>query len=119
MACYWNNAGRPSSGLIHQIKVSSKLKYKPAINSALLAFENKHDDELYLNFLDKKVPDFLKCWSRKSNKHISNNVYIMVLAGVPMLPIHSRTISTLFTATPPRQLAQKNNLKICILISII
>ena len=57
----WNNAGRQSSGLIHQIKVSSKLKYKLAIKSALLEFENKHEYELYLNFLNKKVSDFWKC----------------------------------------------------------
>ena len=56
----WNNAGRPSSGLIHQIKVSSKLKYKLAIKSALLEFENKHDDQLYLNFLNKKSSWYLE-----------------------------------------------------------
>ena len=35
----WNDPGRLSSGLIHQIKVSSKLKYKLAIKSAYLSLK--------------------------------------------------------------------------------
>ena len=108
------------SYLIHQIKVSSKLKYKLAIKSALLEFENKHDDELYLNFLNKKIPDFWKCWSRKFNKRISNDVYINGSSrSADIANSFAQHVNSVYCDSSDATGAKNNNLKICILIPII
>ena len=66
----WRNAGRPSSGTIHQIKCSCKLKYKLPIKIDFREHENEHNDELYELFLNKDTPEFWKCWSSKFRKNI-------------------------------------------------
>ena len=70
------NSGRPGSGIIHQIKCSCKLKYKSAIRKAFRDDENEHNDEPYEHFLNKQIPECLKCWSSKFHKNIFKKVYI-------------------------------------------
>ena len=54
----WANAGRPGSGIIHQIKSSCKLKYKSAIRHAFYKHENQHNDEIFDHVLNKRIPEF-------------------------------------------------------------
>ena len=72
----WTNSGRPGSGIIHKIKRSCKLKYKSTIKKAFHDHENEHNDELFEHFLNKQIPEFLKCRSSKFHKNISKEVYI-------------------------------------------
>jgi len=53
----WYEAGRPSSGILHRIKTSCKLKYKLAIKEAFTAYDNANSDELAHHFLNKNIPD--------------------------------------------------------------
>ena len=50
----WVSSGRLSSGTVHLIKRACKLKYKSAIKSAYVTFVNKHNDELFNHFINKK-----------------------------------------------------------------
>jgi hypothetical protein len=63
---FWHNlsvnGGRTSSGWLHQIKSSCKMKYKLAIKEAYLSFENKLDDVILQHFVNKRMPDFWKVW---------------------------------------------------------
>ena len=73
----WLNAGRPSSGLIHQIKASCKLKYKSAIRHAIYEHENAHNDELFNHFMNKRIPEFRKnSCSGKFHQNDTKDVYI-------------------------------------------
>ena len=70
----WHNAGRPKSGVIFNIKNSVKLKYKLAIRTAFLEYENRFNDELLNNYLSKNTNDFWKTWSRKMHSNIEKDV---------------------------------------------
>lgn len=72
----WLNAGRPQSGIIHQIKSSCKLKYKLAIKNAVMDYENRFDDDILCHFMNKDIPDFWKSWSSKMHSNIAKDVYI-------------------------------------------
>jgi len=43
----WLSAGKPTSGVIQQIRLSSKAKYKLAVRTAYLNYENDLSDEMY------------------------------------------------------------------------
>ena len=58
----WDNAGRPKSGVIINIKNSVKLKYKLAIRTAFLQYENRFNDEIRNNCLSKNTNEFWKTW---------------------------------------------------------
>ena len=47
-----------------------------AIKNAYLDYEGKHDDEIYLHFINRKIPDFLKSWNSKLKKKVDINVQI-------------------------------------------
>ena len=72
----WLDAGKPGSGLVHQIKCSCKLKYKIAIKHAFMEYENHNNDEMYKHFLNKNTTDFWKCWSSKFKRNITKDVFI-------------------------------------------
>ena len=75
----WVDAGRPSSGTVQQIRLSCKARYKLAIRNAYTHFEEVMNDELYSHFINKKIPDFWKCWNAKfrknTNAHVTINGY--------------------------------------------
>ena len=70
----WKDAGKPGSGIIHNIKCRCKLKYKQAIKDAYLQFEYANSDELAKHFANKRMPDFWKCWNRKFSKNVTKLV---------------------------------------------
>ena len=72
----WVNAGRPGSGIIHQIKSSCKLKYKFAIRHAFYEHENQHNHEIFDHFLNKCIPEFWKSSSGKFKQNIAKDVFI-------------------------------------------
>jgi exonuclease III len=72
----WISAGRPSSGIIHKIKLSCKLKYKLAIKEAFIKHECRYNDELHSHFLNKKIPDFWKSWNKKMHCNVTKEVYV-------------------------------------------
>ena len=39
-------------------------------------YEGKHDDEIYVHFINKKIPDFWKSWSSKFRKKVDTNIQI-------------------------------------------
>ena len=69
-------AGRPGSGIIHQIKSSCKLKYKSALRHDFYEHENQHNDEIFDHFLNKRIPEFWKSWSCKFKQNIAKDVFI-------------------------------------------
>jgi len=72
----WLSAGKPSSGVVFNIKRSTKLKYKLAIRQAFALYENQFDDQLYNHFRNKRMPEFWKTWSRKFRHNATRDVYI-------------------------------------------
>jgi len=64
------------SGTLFQIKRSTKLKYKLAIQQAFAQHENRYDDELATHFLNKRMPEFRKTWAKKFRKNANNDVFI-------------------------------------------
>ena len=48
----WIEAGRPLSGILHQIKSCCKLKYKLSIKEAFMTYEHANSDELAHHFLN-------------------------------------------------------------------
>ena len=47
----------------------------------ILDYEGKHDDEIYLHFINKKIPDFWKSWSNKLKNKVYTNVQINSLTN--------------------------------------
>ena len=47
-----------------------------AINNSYLEYEGKHDDEIYLHFINKTIPDFWKSWNNKFKKKVDTIVQI-------------------------------------------
>ena len=47
-----------------------------AIKNAYLDWEEKHDDQIYLHFVNKKIPDFWKSWNSKFKNKVVTNVQI-------------------------------------------
>ena len=39
-------------------------------------YEGKHDDEIYLRFINKKISDFWTSWNSKFKKKVDTNVQI-------------------------------------------
>ena len=72
----WISAGRPHSGLIHKIKLSTKLKYKLAIKDAFIKYESRFNDELCSHFLSKNIPEFWKSWNKKMHSNVAKEVFI-------------------------------------------
>ena len=72
----WNSLNRPSSGLVHSIKCSVKLKYKLAIKQAFIVHENQFNDELTHNYLSKNTSDFWKSWGKKVHRNIEKDVFL-------------------------------------------
>lgn len=72
----WCSANKPNSGIVFQLKRSTKLKYKLAIRQAFAIYENRFDDDLGNHFVNKKMPEFWKTWSAKFRRNVSNDVYI-------------------------------------------
>jgi len=70
----WKSAGRPGSGVIHNIKCRCKLKYKQAIKEAYLQFEYANSDELAKHFANKRMPEFWKCWNKKFSKNVTKQI---------------------------------------------
>jgi hypothetical protein len=70
----WQDAGRPSNGALHQVKVSCQLKYKLAIRQAFVNFEHRHTDDLNRHFLNKNIPEFWKVWNKKFSKSVASQV---------------------------------------------
>lgn len=70
----WTQAGRPSSGVLHRIRLSCKAKYKLAIRAAYANFENKLSEELSVHFMKKNIPDFWKTWNSKFKKNVCKRV---------------------------------------------
>jgi len=61
---FWVDAGRPSSGVLQNLRLACKAKYKLAIRNAYVSFEDKLSDELYSHFVKKRIPEF--CCFRSS-----------------------------------------------------
>jgi len=72
----WKDAGRPGSGIIHNIKCKCKLKYKQAIKEAYMQFEYTNSDERVLHYANKNMPDFWKCWNKKFSRNVTKQVTI-------------------------------------------
>lgn len=72
----WVSAGRPGSGQLHNIKCSTKMKYKIAIRDAYINFENSVDDCIYRHFLNKRPTEFWKSWNAKFRRSVNKNVVI-------------------------------------------
>ena len=71
------SAGRPGSGYVHQLKCSTKLKYKKGIRDAYIAFGNSHNDELFSHFLIKRSSEFWKTRQSKfRNRNVARNITI-------------------------------------------
>ena len=72
----WKSAGCPASGTLQQIKASAKLNYKRAIKHACFVFENQHNDVIFYHFLNKRMPEFWKCWASKFHRNLGKEVYV-------------------------------------------
>jgi len=64
----WAECGKPRCGVVNNIRLRIKYKYKHAIHAAASNFEQQHADELLQFWLDKKPSDFWKCWNSKYKK---------------------------------------------------
>ena len=71
----WKSAGSPAAGTLHQIKASCTLICKLAIKQAFLEFENQHNDQLFDHLLNKRVPEFWKCWASKFRCNLTKDIY--------------------------------------------
>jgi hypothetical protein len=67
---------RPSAGTVHHIKCSVKARYKAAVKDAYVAYEEAHSDALLEHFLNKKIPEFWKCWNAKFRRNVEKQVVI-------------------------------------------
>ena len=56
--------------------MNARLKYKLAIRKAFLDFENDSNDDITQHFLNKKIPDFWKSWSRKMHRNVEKDVFV-------------------------------------------
>ena len=63
--------------VLHQIKISTQLKYKLAIRQAFVDFENRRTDELHLHFLNINLPEFWKVWNKKGNKSVVHHAMFL------------------------------------------
>ena len=66
----WKECGRPRSGVINNVRLHAKYKYKQAISNAALEYEAKHCDELYEQLSKKDSTEFWKCWNAKYRKRL-------------------------------------------------
>jgi len=72
----WLSAGRPSSSVLNNIRLTCNGKYKHAIRTAYNSYEKKLTDEMYDHFVHKNIPEFWKCWNAKFRKNVNNHVNI-------------------------------------------
>ena len=72
----WKSAGCPASGTLQQIKANAKSNYKLAIKHACFVFENQHNDEIFYHFLNKRMPEFWKCWASKFQRNLDKELYV-------------------------------------------
>ena len=42
---------------------------------AFLEFENQHNDQLFYHLLNKRVPEFWKCWASKFRCNLTKHIY--------------------------------------------
>ena len=70
----WLDAGRPASGVLHYLKVSTHLKYKLAVREAYCTFEAAHDDAISSHWLNKQPQEFWKAWHAKFTKRICSRI---------------------------------------------
>jgi len=66
----WSECSMPRCGVVNDIRLHIKYKYKLAIQHAAADFEQKHSDELLDCWLAKKPSDFWKCWNSKYKKNL-------------------------------------------------
>ena len=71
----WRDAGSPATGLLQRLKSSCRFKYKLAIKTELLNYENSYNDDLLTHFTNKELPEFWKCWSKKTGTNVEKEVY--------------------------------------------
>jgi hypothetical protein len=75
---------KPNSGIVYQLKcigplplvISSRPIYKLVIRQAFALFENRFDDNLGNQFVNKIMPEFCKTWLDNFRHNVSNDVYI-------------------------------------------
>ena len=93
---------RPAAGTLHHIKTvfCSSYKYKAAIRDAYVTDEEKHSDEILDLFLNKRIPEFWKCWNATCRKNASKQVVLMVVLTMLTLPISLPSISDLYKYLP-------------------
>ena len=96
----WRENGSPSSGHIHHIKCSTELQYKMATKNAYLNYEGKHDDEIYLHFINNNIPDFWKIWNSKFKKKVDTNIQINGLTDNQLIANCLVIIFHLYMLTP-------------------
>ena len=72
----WIEAGKPNSGILQQIRLSCKAKYKPGIRDAYANYENRLTDELQVHFQNQKFPELWKTWNTKFRKNITKHINI-------------------------------------------
>ena len=51
-----------------------------AIKNAYFEYDGKHDNEIYLHFINKKISYFWKSWNSKFKKKVDTNFQINGLA---------------------------------------
>ena len=78
--CFWHNlwitAGRPSVGILQQIRLSCKAKCKLAVRNAYIGFEEKLSDEMSYHFTNKNIPDFWKTWNVKFRENMNKHATV-------------------------------------------
>ena len=92
----WVDAGRPSSGVLQNLRLACKAKYKLAIRNAYVSFEDKLSDELYSHFVNKRIPEFWKSWNAKFRRNVINLLTSMVILMMQTLLMNLLYILTKF-----------------------
>jgi len=65
-----------AEGVLNNIRLRCKAKYKHAIIAAYNSYENKLTDEMCDHFVHKNIPQFRKIWNGKFSKNVNNHVNI-------------------------------------------
>jgi hypothetical protein len=61
---------------LHHIKCSVKARYKAAVKDACVTYEEAHFDAVLEHFLNKKIPEFWKCWNAKFRKNVGKQAVV-------------------------------------------
>ena len=93
------------------------LKYKSAIRHAIYEHENPRNDELFDQFMNKRIPEFWKSWSSKFHRNVTKNVDINGFNSELVISNAFADHFSFIYSTSYNDLDAKRDFKVCVLRS--